>query len=262
MNAPIDQPAQPAPNFVTCHCQHCDGGIEFDANELTAENSTFPCPHCGLQTQLSMPKAAESLPPPSAEEIPVSHLQKAAKLSLKSPRVTLTKAQYASPTGQRLINLFVEIGDDGIVTEEEVRRLQRWLADNANSDIPAADFLARLVERVLSDGKVTQDEAFEIQLALERVLPKDIRNEMAEKRREAWHNSPASDNQREYICGLGGKPPPILTRAEASKLIEQLSPKATERQLDYIRGLGGHAPAGITRADASALIEQLLGGGE
>jgi predicted nucleic acid-binding Zn-ribbon protein len=48
---------QPLNNFVTCRCQHCDCGIEFDANELTDEGCIVPCPHCGLQTHLKVPKS-------------------------------------------------------------------------------------------------------------------------------------------------------------------------------------------------------------
>src|ERR1035441_4980160 len=35
------------PMIAKCSCQHCDGGIEFDASELAEENSIVPCPHCG-----------------------------------------------------------------------------------------------------------------------------------------------------------------------------------------------------------------------
>ncbi|MEO6035603.1 MAG: SHOCT domain-containing protein [Verrucomicrobiota bacterium] len=38
--------------IVKCPCQHCDAGIEFDAEEFTDENSVVPCPHCGLETKL------------------------------------------------------------------------------------------------------------------------------------------------------------------------------------------------------------------
>ena len=40
------------PMIAKCSCQHCDGGIEFDASELAEENSIVPCPHCGMETKL------------------------------------------------------------------------------------------------------------------------------------------------------------------------------------------------------------------
>jgi len=54
---------QSEPRYVVCHCLHCDGHIEFDANELAEENSIVPCPHCGLETKISVPVLeAENLP--------------------------------------------------------------------------------------------------------------------------------------------------------------------------------------------------------
>lgn len=41
-----------SPNYVVCRCQHCDGHIEFDANEFAEENSVVPCPHCQLETTI------------------------------------------------------------------------------------------------------------------------------------------------------------------------------------------------------------------
>ena len=133
--------SESVPNYITCRCNHCDGGIEFDANELTAENSIFPCPHCGLQVQLFIPKQEAKPDVIPTEEASALRLQQGVTVSLKSPRMTLTKTQGASPTGQALINLLVEIGNDGIVTEEDIRRLQRWLMENAESEIPAVGFL-------------------------------------------------------------------------------------------------------------------------
>ena len=49
MSEPSDQPS---PRYVVCNCQHCDGHIEFDANEFAEENSIVPCPHCSLETKI------------------------------------------------------------------------------------------------------------------------------------------------------------------------------------------------------------------
>jgi hypothetical protein len=61
----MSQPSnQPAPRYVVCDCQYCDGHIEFDANEFAEENSIVPCPHCGLETKIFIPiSQAEKVPP-------------------------------------------------------------------------------------------------------------------------------------------------------------------------------------------------------
>jgi DNA-directed RNA polymerase subunit RPC12/RpoP len=39
--------AQTIPNYVTYHCHHCGGGIEFDASDFAKdENRWAECPHC------------------------------------------------------------------------------------------------------------------------------------------------------------------------------------------------------------------------
>jgi hypothetical protein len=51
-----------APRYVTCNCQHCNGRIEFDANELGDEkNITAPCPHCQLDTIIFVPPATSGV---------------------------------------------------------------------------------------------------------------------------------------------------------------------------------------------------------
>jgi hypothetical protein len=64
-----EQANSPTPRYVTCGCQHCDGRIEFNANQLTEENSVIPCPHCGLETKLFVPQ--EATVPVGADQPPV-----------------------------------------------------------------------------------------------------------------------------------------------------------------------------------------------
>jgi hypothetical protein len=48
---------EPTPCYVTCRCQHCDGGIEFDASEFQKdETRNVECPHCHLETELFVPE--------------------------------------------------------------------------------------------------------------------------------------------------------------------------------------------------------------
>ena len=60
--------------FVTWPCQHCNGPIEFDANELTSElGAKVPCPHCGKQTWVFDPS---STPVPAVATKPGTVLHK------------------------------------------------------------------------------------------------------------------------------------------------------------------------------------------
>jgi S-DNA-T family DNA segregation ATPase FtsK/SpoIIIE len=50
----VEQPPIIQPHLVVCVCEHCNGKIEFDANELgDRQNVSVPCPHCGIETMLS-----------------------------------------------------------------------------------------------------------------------------------------------------------------------------------------------------------------
>lgn len=48
--------------YVTCRCQNCDKGIEFAAADLSDYNCIINCPHCSVQTRLSVPPV-NGLPP-------------------------------------------------------------------------------------------------------------------------------------------------------------------------------------------------------
>src|ERR1700739_2566670 len=51
MNQPLNEP-----RFVTCPCQHCNGGIEFDANEFDVDEiREVECPHCHSGTIVFTP---------------------------------------------------------------------------------------------------------------------------------------------------------------------------------------------------------------
>lgn len=51
----MDTPAN-EPRFVSCRCQHCDDGIEFDASDFQkGETRKVECPHCHLETIIFVP---------------------------------------------------------------------------------------------------------------------------------------------------------------------------------------------------------------
>jgi hypothetical protein len=49
----MSNPPNEPPRFVTCRCQNCSKGIEFDASHAGA---TVACPHCELETMLFIPE--------------------------------------------------------------------------------------------------------------------------------------------------------------------------------------------------------------
>jgi DNA-directed RNA polymerase subunit RPC12/RpoP len=104
LGAPGDISA-PTASYVTCRCQHCDTGIEFDAAELTEENSMIPCPHCGLETKLFIPESVGNAIdlgelPPSVLELVRNGQKIAAIKELKSihPSLGLSGAKQIVET--------------------------------------------------------------------------------------------------------------------------------------------------------------------
>jgi hypothetical protein len=56
----MNTPPTESPRFVTCHCEHCNERIEFDASDFqTGEMRNAECPHCHLETTLSVPSKSE-----------------------------------------------------------------------------------------------------------------------------------------------------------------------------------------------------------
>ena len=61
--------------------------------------------------------------------------------------------------------------------------MRSWLKTNKDSDLPGVEFLANTVEKVIADRVVTRDELKELYLAIEKVLPSDVRKEATQRRR-------------------------------------------------------------------------------
>jgi hypothetical protein len=99
-------------------------------------------------------------------------------------RVTLTKAQAESPTGQELIALLTWLSADGMVSREEMSQLRSWLEVDHGVDFPALPFLYEVIDQISSDGEVSEDELDRLAFAIERVLPKDVRAAAALRRKQ------------------------------------------------------------------------------
>ena len=60
------------PQFVTCPCQYCNGGIEFDASGFQkGETRAVECPHCKMETIIFVPTSpVPPTVPPMANPAP------------------------------------------------------------------------------------------------------------------------------------------------------------------------------------------------
>jgi putative phage-type endonuclease len=186
----------------------------------------------------------------------------------KSQRITLTSAQCEIPIVRELIALLIEIEEDGLITDLGARRLNKWLEEKHNSEIPAFHFLLDTSRLVLATGELNTRTipeimiVLELQVAIERVLPKRIREPIVAKRTQVEaqlrNNAPAGKGLLDRIRELGGKPPQGITAAEAYELKETLYHLPTQKQLEYIRALGVNPPPDLTRFTAMELIDKLL----
>ncbi|MEO8520560.1 MAG: HIRAN domain-containing protein [Acidobacteriota bacterium] len=97
---------------------------------------------------------------------------------------TLSKADRGTPAGRELIALLTELSADGHVTSDEMTQLRAWLEVDRGVDFPACAFLHGVVETISEDGESTEEELDRLALAIERVLPPDVRAAAALKRKE------------------------------------------------------------------------------
>jgi hypothetical protein len=98
-------------------------------------------------------------------------------------RVSITKLQRRTAAAIDLIALCQTITCDGRLVDEEIVAFKQWLTDNEHVDLPAKDFLALRVTKILSDGTVTDVERDELYTAIEAALPVDVRAEVRARRR-------------------------------------------------------------------------------
>ena len=106
MNQPENQPSA---NYVTCRCQHCDKGIEFDASDFEkGETRMVECPHCNLETIIFVPPPLKD--PKISGQTTTPPLKSPAAISLSANQIEL---------------FFYRIGDakKGPYTFEQLRTL-------------------------------------------------------------------------------------------------------------------------------------------
>jgi hypothetical protein len=98
-------------------------------------------------------------------------------------RVSITKLQRRTAAAVELIALCQTITADGRLADDEIAAFKQWLTDNKHVDLPAKDFLALTVTKILSDGTVADEERDEPYAAIEAALPLDVREDVRGRRR-------------------------------------------------------------------------------
>jgi hypothetical protein len=208
------------------------------------------CPKCGTVLKVEGPVNFLACTSCSHEFAPREQ-------SESSKRVTLTRAHLKIPQIEDLVLLLVNIASDGVLEHEELQKLTDWLNANSHLDVPAVRFLVDLMVRVCDDGKLAMEEVFEIQLAIERVLPKEYRTKVAEARKAAHYDQPASESQLDAIQSYTSKRPVGLTRREASEMLDQLfaNPPPSNRQIMLLRFWNRMDLANSSRHEISEWID-------
>lgn len=107
-----------------------------------------------------------------------------------------------------------------------------------------------LIESIAEDGTVTPGEAYDLYVAIERVLPADVRSTAKDNRISAgllvpeeehvptWEYDPVTAPQKSYLKNLGADPSKFRTKGEASREIDRLTSGAasvSNRQMMVLR---------------------------
>jgi|688.fasta_scaffold24071_7 hypothetical protein len=94
-------------------------------------------------------------------------------------RISLTKSQLTTDEGQKLLNLCVEITNDGEISQEELSNLTQLISEHTLSELPAFNYLLEAIQRSKSDK--------ELYKAIESVLPVNDRKAARKNRTDKEH---------------------------------------------------------------------------
>ncbi len=98
-------------------------------------------------------------------------------------RVSLSKKQLETPTGAELLKLCQRVKTDGRLSKDEIIALLMWLRGHQDADLPAVEYLSSVAERIVADNRVTVSEMQELHEAIEKILPRDVRKVVVERRK-------------------------------------------------------------------------------
>jgi len=98
----------------------------------------------------------------------------------RKPHLTLRQPDF--PIAAELLALLETITAAGAITDAGLSELQAWLDVNANSTLPAVDFLRLMLRNIFDDGNATQEERKALYQAIERVMPPESRDRARSRR--------------------------------------------------------------------------------
>lgn len=84
--------------------------------------------------------------------------------------------QQASDAGIELIELCSTITEDGRLLDQEIAALQEWSDRYRDVELPARTFLREKIKRVITVGAISDADRIELQVAIERILPPEVRH--------------------------------------------------------------------------------------
>lgn len=102
----------------------------------------------------------------------------------RAVKVVLTPEHLATPAGKELLEIAVRITLDGKLDADEIKSLYRCcVTHKAAEGIPAIPYLLDIITRIAADKRVDRDELMELHLAIERVIPTDLRGDAKDARK-------------------------------------------------------------------------------
>ena len=99
-------------------------------------------------------------------------------------RVSLTKKNLETASGQELLAISKSIKSDGSLSKDEIVNLVNWLNTNKTCDLPAVKYLYSVVKEILADKRISPSEMKELHLAIEKILPPEDRRVAVQRRKE------------------------------------------------------------------------------
>lgn len=155
----------------------------------------------------------------------------------KPKSVAIRKGATQEGLVAELIGLLEGVTADGVISDEEVEQLRRWLNWNRNGKLPGIEFLSTLIEQILLDGKVTDEERKVLYQAVERILPPESRAN-AKARRQAFD--------------LASK------AAAADEKLARRTEEAAERAKNRVAASFDFMMAGVTHDNRAAIVDKYL----